>query len=125
HPGHPGRHWTATWSTANIAPAPDPFGGENWAGGFEDQSLRQPVRISRGGSEVRVRLSNVYGTGPLRLTGASIGRAADGASIEPGSLRSVLFHGKRSTVVPAGRQISSDAVPLRVAPLERLTVTFY
>lgn len=125
HPGHPGRQWTATWATANIAAAPDPFGGVNWADGFENQSLRQVVRISRGGSEVRVRLSNVYGTGPLRLTGATIGRAADGASIVPGSLRPVLFAGKRSTVVPAGRQVASDAVRLRVAPLERLTVTFY
>ncbi len=125
HPGHPVRHWTATWSTANIAAAPDPFGGTNWADGFENQSLRQPVRVSRGGSEVRIRLSNVYGTGPLRLTGASIGRAAQGASIEPGSQRAVRFDGRRSAVVPAGRQISSDAVSLRVAPLERLTVTLY
>lgn len=122
---HPGRHWTATWSTANIAAAPDPFGGTNWAGGFENQSLRQPVRISRGGSEVRIRVSNVFGTGPLRLTGASIGRAAQGASVERESLRPVLFDGRRSTVVPAGRQLSSDAVSLRVAPLERLTVTLY
>jgi lysophospholipase L1-like esterase len=125
HPGRPDRHWTATWSTANVAAVPDPLGGTNWADGFEDQSVRQPVRVSRGGSEVRVRLSNVYGAGPLRLTGASIGRAAQGASIEPGSQRAVLFDGRRSTVVPAGRQLSSDAVPLRVAPLERLTVTLY
>jgi lysophospholipase L1-like esterase len=122
---HSGRHWTATWATANIAAAPDPFGGTNWAGGFENHSLRQPIRVSQGGSEVRIRVSNVYGTGPLRLTGASIARAAEGAAIEPGSVRTVLFDGRRSTVVPAGRQTSSDAVSLRVAPLERLTVTLY
>ncbi|WP_433360029.1 SGNH/GDSL hydrolase family protein [Actinoplanes sp. CA-142083] len=125
HPGHPVRHWTATWSTANIAAAPDPFGGTNWADGFENQSLRQPVRVSRGGSEVRIRLSNVYGSAPLRLAGASIARSAQGPSVEPGSQRAVLFGGRRSAVVPAGRQLSSDAVALRVAPLERLTVTLY
>jgi len=122
---HPGRHWTATWETANIAAAPDPFGGTNWADGFENQSLRQPVRVSRGGSEVRIRISNVYGAGPLRVTGASIGRAAEGAAVQPGSLRPVTFDGRRSTVVPAGRQANSDAVSLRVTALEELTVTLY
>lgn len=122
---HPAGPWTATWATSGIAAAPDPFGGTNWAEGFENQSLRQPVRVSRGGSAVRIRVSNAYGTGPLRITGASIGGAGDGASIQPGSLRTVLFGGRHSAVVPAGRQISSDAVSLKVAALERLTVTLY
>ena len=87
--------------------------------------MRQAVRVSRGGSSVRIRLSNVYGTGPLRLTGASIGRAGDGASVRPGSLRRLTFGGRAGTVVPAGKQASSDAVFLPVAALERLTVTWY
>jgi lysophospholipase L1-like esterase len=37
----------------------------------------------------------------------------------------VSFGGRRSAVVAAGRQLSSDAVPLRVGALERLTVTLY
>jgi lysophospholipase L1-like esterase len=37
----------------------------------------------------------------------------------------VSFGGRKSTVVPAGRELSSDAVALRVAALERLTVTLY
>jgi lysophospholipase L1-like esterase len=37
----------------------------------------------------------------------------------------VTFGGRRSTVVPAGRQTSSDAVSLRVAALDELTVTLY
>ncbi|MEH1124352.1 GDSL-type esterase/lipase family protein [Micromonospora sp. CPCC 206061] len=122
---HPGGRWTATWSTANIASFPDFFGTPNWSGGFDDQSVRQPIRVSQGGSALRIRVSNVFGTGPLRLTGASVGRAGDGADVRPGSLRTVTFDGRRSTVVPAGRELASDPVALRVAPLERLTVTLY
>jgi lysophospholipase L1-like esterase len=125
HSERPVRHWTGTWSTSMIASFPDFFGTPNWSGGFDNHSVRQPIRASRGGSAVRIRISNVYGTAPLRLTGASVGRSADGSSLRPGSLRPVSFDGRRSTVVPAGRQTSSDAVFLPVAPLERLTVTLY
>ena len=124
-PDHSVSHWTGTWSTSMIAAFPDFFGTPNWSGGFDNHSVRQPVRVSRGGSALRIRVSNVYGTTPLRLTGASIGRAGDGASIRPGSLRVVTFGGRRSAVVPAGRQLGSDPVALRVDPLERLAVTLY
>jgi lysophospholipase L1-like esterase len=117
--------WTATWSTSVVAAVPELFGVPNWSGGFSDQTLRQPIRVSKGGSTVRIRLSNVYGTGPLRVAGASIGRAGDGAAVRPGSLKPVAFDGRRSAVVPAGRELSSDAVHLPVSALERLTVTLY
>jgi lysophospholipase L1-like esterase len=108
-----------------IASMPDFFGERNWSDGFDNQSLRQVVRVSRGGATVRIRVSNVHGTNPLRLTGASIGRAGQGASVRPGSLRRLTFGRSPSTVVPAGRETVSDATPLRVAALERLTVTLY
>ena len=123
--GPPGGQWTATWSTSKVAATPDIFGMPNWSGGFSDQSVRQPVRASRGGSAVRIRISNVFGTGPLRLAGASIGRAAAGAAVQPGTLQALSFGGHRPTTVPAGRELDSDLVPLTVAALERLTVTLY
>lgn len=120
-----GSPWAGAWGTSVVAAAPDIFGVPNWSGGFADQSVRQVVRVSRGGSTVRIRVSNVYGTGELRLAGATIGRAGEGAAVRPGSLRPLTFGRSLSTVVPAGREIASDATPLRVSPLERLTVTFY
>jgi lysophospholipase L1-like esterase len=116
--------WTGAWTTAEMAAVPD-FFIPNWSAGFDDQSVRQVVRTSRAGSAVRIELSNVYGESPLRLTGATIGRAGDGAAVRPGTVRTVTFHGSRSTVVAPGREKASDAVPLRVSPLERLTVTLY
>jgi lysophospholipase L1-like esterase len=118
-------HATGTWSSSMIAAAPDIFGIPNWSGGFDHQSVRQVVRVSKGGAAVRIRVSNVFGTAPLRLTGATIGRAGDGAAVQPGTLRPVTFDRRTSTVVPAGREIASDPVPLRVGALDRLTVTFY
>jgi lysophospholipase L1-like esterase len=125
HQGRDPGRWAGGWGSALIAPFPDLFGEPNWADGFDNHSVRQVVRLSRGGSTVRIRVSNVYGDGPLRLTGATIGRAAEGAAVRAGSLRSVTFRGRQSTVVPAGKEAASDTVALRVSPLERLTVTLY
>lgn len=121
--GHRGVHWTGTWATA-VQPA---YGGDtNWSSqGFEDHSVRQVFRISRGGSELRIRLSNTYGERPLRLTGATVGKAAEGAAIEPGTLRRLTFDGRPSTVVPAGQEMVSDRKRFLTAALDRLAVTLY
>jgi lysophospholipase L1-like esterase len=39
--------------------------------GFSNQTVRQVVRVSDGGPSVRIRLSNVYGTALLRVSGAT------------------------------------------------------
>jgi lysophospholipase L1-like esterase len=120
--------WTATWSTSMVGAALPPFGQgpANWSvDGFADQSVRQVVRVTRGGPNVRIRLSNAYGTTPLAIAGASIGVTGDGASARPGSLRLLTFGRSRSTVVPAGEEATSDVVRMRVSPLEQLTVTLY
>jgi lysophospholipase L1-like esterase len=98
--------------------------GPNWStGGFEDHSLRQVVRLSTGGAKVRVRLSNVHGTRPLRIGAAAVARSAGGATVWPGSTVTLRFGGSRSATVPPGAEIVSDPVPLATVPLERLAVT--
>jgi lysophospholipase L1-like esterase len=118
--------WTGTWATAVQHPMGETWQGENWSlDGFADQSVRQVVRISRGGSQLRIRLSNRYGTSPLRLTGATVAQAGPGASILPATVRPLRFKGSLSTTVPVGADTVSDAAMLRTSPLDRLTVTLY
>ncbi|MFJ4854818.1 hypothetical protein [Streptomyces sp. NPDC088730] len=117
-------HWQGGWATSPQAPAA-PF-GPNWSQqGFADQTVRQVVRVSTGGTRARVELSNRYGSTPLRITGATVGRTDNGASVTPGSLRQLSFGGHRSTTVPAGAELTSDALPFRTGALESLTVTLY
>ena len=54
--------WIATWSTSPEAEDPDPKRPEL---NLEDQSLREQFRISVGEPEIRIRLSNEYGSSPL------------------------------------------------------------
>lgn len=119
--------WTAAWATAVQAPDPgQPWLGPNWSeSGFVDQSVRQVVRVSSGGSSVRIRLSNRYGSSTLRVAGASIGKSAGGAAVRPDTLRPLTFAGQASTAVPVGEEVSSDPASLPTSPLEKLTITLY
>lgn len=103
-----------------------PTMGENWSlEGFSNQTVRQEVRVSGGGNVARIRLSNLYGTEPLHLAGATIAESAGGAATEPGTMRSLTFRHSRSVTIPAGQVTASDATHLHIAPLESLTITLY
>ena len=118
--------WTGAWATSIITASPPLFGLANWSlEGFANQSVRQVVRTTRGGSAVRIRLSNLYGATPLRLAGATLGVAGDGASVRSGTMRTLTFGHSPSTVLPAGRETASDAVRMPIFPLDRLSVTLF
>ncbi|AWS47053.1 SGNH/GDSL hydrolase family protein [Streptosporangium sp. 'caverna'] len=118
------RGWSATWSTSPQRPGPNYT--PNWSEqGFANQTIRQVVRISAGGIAVRVRLSNAYGSAPLKVTGATVARTANGAAIRPGSLRHLTVNRARSFTIPAGGELASDAVPLPLGALDSVTVTLY
>ncbi|WP_301173792.1 SGNH/GDSL hydrolase family protein [Actinomadura geliboluensis] len=117
--------WHGAWTAAVMRPSAAPW-FPTWAEqGFTDQSVRQIVRVNAGGTQVRIRLSNAYGAAPLRVTGASIGRTAGGATVRPGTLHPLRFAGSPSAVVPTRGRIVSDPVALPVRPREQLTITLY
>ncbi|MEU8082262.1 SGNH/GDSL hydrolase family protein [Micromonospora sp. NPDC049101] len=119
--------WSAAWSAAHHHPVPgSDWFGTNWSmTGFADESVRQVVRVSAAGSQIRIRVSNRYGSQPLRLTGATVGRPDTGAAVRPGTLLPVTFDRRRSATVPAGTEATSDPVFLPVRALDAVTVTLY
>ncbi|MEV5014284.1 SGNH/GDSL hydrolase family protein [Streptomyces sp. NPDC053780] len=117
--------WHGAWTTPVMRPSAAPW-FETWAEqGFTNQSIRQVVRVHTGGTQLRIRLSNAYGGAPLRLTGASIGHTAGGASVHPGTMRTLRFTGSPSITVPAQGRVVSDPVALPTEPLDELTITLY
>jgi lysophospholipase L1-like esterase len=104
-----------------------PNANQNWSRqGFANQSVRQVIRLSSGGSDVRIRISNQYGVQALELTGATVAKAAKGAAVLPESARPVRFGGAESVSIPAGGQLTGDAVALPgLSSGTRLTVTLY
>ena len=113
--------WIATWSASPQAPVPRSAG----ASGFSDQTVRNTVFSSLGGTRVRVRFTNVFGATSLRIGRAAIGLAGDGASVADGKRVALTFGGRPSVVVPAGREVVSDPAALPVPALRELSVSLY
>ncbi|MFK4110994.1 SGNH/GDSL hydrolase family protein [Streptomyces sp. NPDC002176] len=88
-----------------------------------DRSYRLIVRVSAGGSDLRVRLSNAYGDRPLTVDAAHAGLQAEGASLKPRSNRALTFDGDPTVTVPAGGTAWSDPLPGRVPAGARLAVS--
>lgn len=92
---------------------------------YRAQSLRLIVNVSAGGSQVRIRLSNLYGNAPLMIGAVHIARRTSGAEIDPASDRALTFGGRPSVVVPAHGTVLSDPVRLEISALADLSVSLY
>ena len=119
--------WIGSWAASPAMPMTVPANSRlPGTASFNNQTVTQVVRLSAGGSHLRIRLSNEYGPKPLQQNGAV--RVAligpDGAAI-PGSDRSVTFSGAANASIPAGAPLVSDAVALPTKPLARLRVSLY
>jgi lysophospholipase L1-like esterase len=88
-------------------------------------TIRYRLRISLGGSDVRLRFSNDYSDSSLLLAAATIGLAGEGLDALPGSLKGVTFNGKGSVTLPARTSALTDPVDLPVKPLSNLVVSVY
>jgi lysophospholipase L1-like esterase len=119
-----GRCWIATWASSQQIPEPRNALPEE---DLTDTTLRQVVRTTIGGERLRVRLSNLFGTAPLRITAAAVARSADPASARTveGSTRRLTFAGRSEVVIPPGAEYVSDPVALAAPPMSHLAVTIY
>ena len=118
--------WIGTWSASpqDVWEA-DFFAPVGIPRSLRDQTIRQIARVSLGGNQVRVELSNEFGTHPLAIGAAHVALAGKGSAIAPGSDRALTFGGSPSLTVPPGAPVLSDPVELAVPPLGSLAVSLY
>ena len=93
--------------------------------GFANVTIREVIFSSIAGSEVRVRVSNAFGTTPLEIGRAAVATAGALGSLIPGSVRQLTFNGQTSALIAPGAEMFSDPVALAVRPLSRLSVSLY
>jgi lysophospholipase L1-like esterase len=92
---------------------------------FNNQTLRQIVHTSLGGSRARVVLSNTFGTAPLEIGAAKIALRDKDSSIVAKSDRPLTFSGNATITIPAGAIVVSDPVAMMVPPLSDLAVDIF
>lgn len=116
--GH-GPRWTGAWAAGqqglvDVAP-------------FTDTTLRLLVTPTVGGSSLRIRLANTFGSHDLAVAGASVGvvQTIGQPQLVPGSSRALTFRGRSRVTVDQGERVFSDAarVPFRLG--QTLAVDLY
>ena len=106
---------TGIWTTAHLAALAAEDAAFYWAPPPLDHSgrtVRQAVRLRRGGTAIRLVLSNEYGGGPLVLDEVTVSSSGGGTFVP------VPRAGRLRWEIPAGETATSDPVPVvTVAPV--------
>lgn len=114
-------NWVGTWSAAPAAAEP------HSRDGFANMSIRNIVHTAVGGTQARVQVSNLFGNRPLTVSHATVALAAapSNPTAAAGSMRRLSFGNRPSVTIPAGGEVTSDAVRLNVPHAADLLVTTY
>src|SRR6266851_8831943 len=141
-------HWVGTWATAvvssrqtvtlpaflrqRMAPPPPPSGAASPPAlpppelqVINNQTLREIVHTSLGGSRFRVVFTNEFGTKPLKIAASHIALRTTEAAIAPGSGAPLMFAGQPSATIPAGSRMVSDPVNFTAPPFADLAIDAY
>lgn len=92
---------------------------------ISNQTLRTIVWTTLGGSQVRVKFTNRFGTSSLVISAAHAALQQSGGTITAGSDRALTFGGNASITIPAGQEAWSDPVTLTVGQHVNLAVSTY
>jgi lysophospholipase L1-like esterase len=115
------QQWAAVWTGSAQGPYPigNPtaqpelkFAFPSPEQGANDQTFRLIVKPDAWGQQMRIRLSNAFGTKPVTFDGAFVGLQESGSAIVAGTSKPIQFQGKTSVTVAPGDSITSDPVAL-------------
>lgn len=116
-------HWVASWGASPFAFRS--FGPAAPPAPLTNQTLRQKLRLSVGGEQLRIRFSNEIGSKPLVIGKASVALAGAETAVDKASLHAVTFGGQASITIPAGAPALSDPIDLTVKDLAELSISLY
>ena len=114
------QNWVGTWATAPQTVVRSFMPYNNC---MTNRSVRQVVKVSIGGDVIRLKLSNIYSMQPVEIRSIYIAHAKDSFSIDAKSAQYFKFSNSYKTVIPAGKQIVSDALKFKLRNLERVAIT--
>lgn len=114
-----GERWVGTWAAAPQSFMPGSLET------FDNQTVRLVVHTSIGGSKIRIRFSNIYGSKALTLGAVHVAHAGNGVAILPGTDRAVTFEGKATVTIGAQLEATSDPVNLEIPASSALAITMF
>ncbi|CAO2651381.1 Nn.00g039510.m01.CDS01 [Neocucurbitaria sp. VM-36] len=125
-------HWIDAWASmpqltepANLPPAPF-----NQTGAvFVNSTIRQTLFMTATASQIRLKISNVFGGSNLPITAVTVALPANNTAgihqIQPKTLQKVTFSSKDTISIPNGALAVSDPLNFPIKAQQILTVTIY
>ena len=114
------QNWVGTWATAPQTVVKSFMPYNNC---MTNRSVRQVVKVSIGGDVIRLKLSNIYSMQPVEIRSIYIAHAKDSFDIDAKTAQYFKFGNSYKTVIPAGKQIVSNALKFKLRNLERVAIT--
>lgn len=114
------QNWVGTWATAPQTVVRSFMPYNNC---MTNRSVRQVVKVSIGGDVIRLKLSNIYSMQPVEIRSIYIAHAKDSSDIDAKTAQYFKFGNSYKTVIPAGKQIVSNALKFKLRNLERVAIT--
>ena len=115
------QNWVGTWATAPQTVVKSFMPYNNC---MTNRSVRQVVKVSIGGDVIRLKLSNIYSMQPVEIRSIYIAHAKDSSDIDAKTAQYFKFGNSYKTVIPAGKQIVSDALKFNLRNLERVAINY-
>ncbi|TDO54547.1 lysophospholipase L1-like esterase [Kribbella sp. VKM Ac-2527] len=117
--------WVGSWGVSMTQASPSGLS----ATGVSNMTIRQVAHLSIGGSSIRVRLSNRFGTRPLVVGRVTVAPRKDSAAGTPNvellRIVPVTFRGKPGVTIPAGADFVSDQIDVPVAEDSDVVISTY
>jgi hypothetical protein len=110
------QNWTATFAAKE----------DSHDGSLPQTTVRMPAVISVAGTSLRIHLSNALGAAPITFNHVTVAAQSSGAQPIASTMANVTFGGSASVTIPAGGDVTSDAVPnFTTTQQETLLVSVY
>lgn len=125
-----GGNWIGAWSTSpvqfNLKEILN-LGCIKYEGGLHNLMFRTRLQPTVSGENLRVTLTNEFGTGPLTVDAITVGRGYEKApnTIQARTMKKITFQGATSVTIAPGETVTSDPIGMSVSALEYLTFSAY
>jgi lysophospholipase L1-like esterase len=115
----PKTHWIGTWGAS-----PSPQMTDSGLS-FENQTIREIVRVSAGGNSLRLRLSNAYGKETVLIGAVRVALREKDSTVVGGSDRPVTFSGRSQVAIPPDALVLSDPIKLDIPDKGDLAISIF
>lgn len=117
-----GKNWVGTWATAQMLVEPNNMPPEP---GLAENTIRQIIRVSIGGKQLRMRFSNIFSDQTTVLKSVSVANVVTAPEIDPATQKILSFNGNPEITMNPEQEVFSDAFDFDLKPGQLLAITIH